>query len=225
MEDRKREDVGKVLSEEILADARRRAERTVKRAEREGKKLVDRVVKQAEAVRRRVLERGKERIERERQVSDSGLALEERMCRLKALGELLDEVFAEAMTRLLERRNRKYKALVTELAVEAVLAMTGDAFVLHLGKKDLASIKRGLRGEVTAAVREMSGRTVQVTIANAAAPIDAGVVVESADGRQRFDNSFAGRLERMKDDLRFEVAEVILGDADEAQTAAGEDQP
>ena len=225
MEDEKQQEVEKVLSEEILADARRRAERTVKRAEREGQKLVDDVVKRAEAVRRRVLERGKRRVEREQQMADSALALDERMCRLKGQGVLLDEVFTRAMTRLVEGRQPDYKAVVTELAVEGVLAMTGDEFVLHLGEKDLSSIKRGLCAEVSEAVRERSGRTVQLHIADAAAPIDAGVMVEGADGRQRFDNSFAGRLQRMKGELRFEVAQFILGAGDETQGAAGEGQP
>ncbi|HUW57212.1 MAG TPA: V-type ATP synthase subunit E family protein [Planctomycetota bacterium] len=223
--DKTQEDVEKVLSGEILADARRRGERTVKRAEREGRKLVDRVVKQAQAVREQVLERAQTRLERERQVFDSTIALEERMRRLKAQGTLLDEVFREAMTRLAERRDVDYRAVLRDLAAEAVTAMTGDAFVLHLNKADLASATRGLRTDVTAAVREMSGRTVQLTVADDPADIEAGVVVESADGRQRFDNSFAARLERMSDVLRFEVAEILFGSAPDETTPAGEDQP
>jgi vacuolar-type H+-ATPase subunit E/Vma4 len=39
----------------------------------------------------------------------------------------------------------------------------------------------------------------------------AGVVVESADGRQRFDNTFEGRLRRNYEPLRQVIAEVLFG--------------
>lgn len=223
-EDKTHEDVEKVLIDEILADARRRADRTVKRAEREGRKLIDRVVKEAQAVRDRVVERGQTGLDRERHVFDSTIVLEERMRRLNAQGRLLDEVFQEAMTQLAERHGTNYKTLVKDLVVEAVLAMTGDDFVLHLGKADLTSVKRGLRTEVTAAVREMSARTVRLTIADVPAHIQAGVVVASADGTQRFDNSFAARLERASDALRFEVAALLFGTTDDDATSDGDEQ-
>lgn len=222
MEDRKREEVEDVLSEEILADARRKGERTVKRAEREGEKAVARAVKKAERVRRHVLQGAQKRIERERHVSESALRLEERMSRLKAEGALLDEAFNDALTRLHARDGFDYKRIVTELAVEAVLAMTGDDFVLRLAEAEPESIKRSLPREVARAVREKAGRAVKITVAGEAAPIETGVVVESTDGVQHFDNSFAGRLERMKGDLRTDIARVLFGETGEPATSGKE---
>ena len=224
MPDKKDEEVEKVLSEEILSDARRRAERTIKRAERSGGKILDRAKDEAEKVRDRVLEQAETRMERERHTFDSTLTLEERMRRLKAQGELLDEVFARALEHLEGRDGVDCPRVVRELAVEAVLAMTGDAFVVRLGPDDLKSMKGKLPAEVAAAVHEASGREVRVSAAERAAPITGGVIVETADGRQRFDNSFAGRLRRMADELRFEVAQVIFGADDEEVREAGEEQ-
>jgi len=199
-----------VLSDEILSDAKRRADRTVNRAEREGKKLVERAVKQAEAVRDRALAVAKARLTREEQVFASALTLEERMRRLKAQGMLLDEVLDRAAERLRSRSGFDYPALVRKLAVEGVVAMTGDAFVLRLAEADRDAMAKTLPDEVAAAVATETGRDVKVTLADAPAAIDDGVHVESADGRQHVDNTFAGRLRRMRDELRFEIAALLF---------------
>lgn len=211
MEDEKAEETEKVLSGEILQDARRRAERVVKRAEREGEKVLERARREAEGFRENLLSHADRRIARERRVFDAGLDLEERMLRLKAQGELLDEVFAEALKRLRQHHGFDYPSVLGNLAAEGILAMTGDAFVLRLRKDDLKTLKNTLPREVQTLVRERSGRKVSVTVTENAAPIEVGVVIESADGRQRFDNSFAGRLRRMQHELRFRLAELIFG--------------
>lgn len=231
MENKEHQDVEKILIEEILADARRKAERTVSRAEREGEKLVEGAAKDAETLREHVLHETQERIGRERRVSLSSLRLEERMRRLKTQGELIEEVFAQALGRLKgEQRDRRAgetgkippltsspapkdpATVVRRLAVEAVLAMSPDAsgFVLHLTERDLESMKNTLPDEVAAAVRQESGREVHVTTAPTARPIEGGVIVETEDGRERVDNSFVTRLSRMKEELRFDIAELLF---------------
>ncbi len=204
-------DTEKVLSDEILTDARRRAERTVKRAETEGRKLLEQALAEAGAAgdaERREVER---RLARDRQVFEASLLQEERMRRLAAQGKLIDEAFAEALKRLASREGGNYPKVVRDLAVEAILAMRGDAFVLRLAKTDADALRPGLPGEVAAAVREKSGRAVTVTVSGEAGAFDAGVVVEAADGRQRVDNSFAGRLRRLRGELRFDVADALFG--------------
>ena len=127
----------KVLSDEILTDARRRAERTLKRAEAEGKKLVEQALEEARAageVERRGAER---RLERERQVFEASLEQEERMRRLGVQGKLIDETLAEALKRLRAREGYDYRKVVRDLAVEAVLALPGDKFVLRMAKADV----------------------------------------------------------------------------------------
>jgi vacuolar-type H+-ATPase subunit E/Vma4 len=220
--EKKGRDVEGLLSEEILADARRKAERTVARAQMEADRVVEQAVKSAEAVRESVLARAGTLIERERRVFDSSLRLEERMLRLKTEGGLLDEAFSRAVERLGKRDGfNDYRRLVRDLAVEAVSALTGDAFVLHLAKPDLESMRSTLPGEVAKAVRDKSGREVQLVVAGKPAAIDTGVIVTSADGARRVDNSLAARLTRARRELRFAVANVLFDESD-AAAASGE---
>jgi V/A-type H+-transporting ATPase subunit E len=62
-----------------------------------------------------------------------------------------------------------------------------------------------------AAVRRLGGArwSLEIVPDEAHAP---GVVVETADGRLRFDNTFDARLERTRDELRQALAEVLFVD-------------
>jgi len=230
MTDKKREDVEKVLREEILEEARRKGDGLAKRAQEEAKILIEHVEREAEAVRAQVLKDAERRIARLRQVSDSGLVLRTRMRRLNVQGQLLDEVFSTALTRL-SRSHRDagfdYGRVLKDLAVEAALAVGSGEMVLRLGQADLGrgEDSLALAEAVVEEVRRKSGRTVRLTVPmdrDASGPIEGGVIVESADGRERFDNSFGGRLSRLEDELRFEVADVLFGKSADAGTPGKE---
>ncbi len=208
-DNRKVEDV---LKDEILADARRRAERVLKRAGRDGERVARRELRKAEDLRKHHIEQAGARIERDKVVFASGLVLEERRRRLATQGQLIDEVFAQALERLRGREGFDYRAVVIRLAVEAVQAMQGDEFVLRLGEADLASMKNDLPAEVARTVKGPDGREVRLRVADDPAPIAGGVIVARADGCAEYDNSLAARLKRLSSDVRFEVADVLFGD-------------
>lgn len=207
----KTKDSEKVLSDEILADARRRGERAVKRAQADAKKLLEQALAEAKAVGDAALADVERRLARERQVFDASLLLDERMRRLAVQGRLLDETFDRALERLRSREGFDRRAVLVRFAVEAIGEIGGDAFVLRLDAADLESMGATLPADVAAAARGKIGRDVTVTAGASAGRGIVGVVVESADGRRRVDNSFAERLRRMRDELRFDVADVLFG--------------
>jgi len=104
--------------------------------------------------------------------------------------------------------------------------MKGDEFVLRLSRSDLdsqpgAAVPHDLPGAVAAAVKDRTGRVVNLSVASDPAAIDAGIVIESQPGAavphglERCDSSFAARLKRMQDDLRFVVADMLFGESKE----------
>jgi V/A-type H+-transporting ATPase subunit E len=207
--------VENVLSDEILADAQRQAEEKVRQATEESRALADKSFADARAECARMLADADHRITGEREVSEAALLLEQRMRRLRIQGGLIEEALAQGAERLRQRKGFDYVEVVKDLAVEGVLAMPGDAFVLRLAKADADAMKGHLPQEVSAGVRQESNRTVQVKIAEVPAHIDGGVIVESADGRSRIDHSFAGRIHRADDVLRFEIADILFGKAED----------
>jgi len=202
-----------VLCEEILADARRQAERTVRRAEREAGEALQKARKEADADRASRLDAARRQAERRRNLILASIPVEEARMSAQQTEETLDAIRDEARERLLERGN-DYRACLVRLAAEAVSQMVGERFVLALGAEDLKAVGNGLADNV----RKVLGREeLQIAVAPEPADIEAGVLVRDADGRQVVDNSLAARLERLWPALRLVIGARLVPEEHERQ--------
>ena len=204
-------DPQQVLTDEILADARRQADRLRRRAERDAKQTTDEAEREAEADRAERLEKAKAEADRRRRLTLATVPVEEGRMRAAHIEKALDGIREAARERLLARQGYDYREMLVRLASEPVRHMVGQAFVLELAEAD-----RDAHGpDVAAAVRQRAGRDeLQVSLAPEPAAIEGGVIVRDAEGRQRWDNSLAARLERLWPGLRRRVAEEtgLLGE-------------
>lgn len=196
-------DPQQVLTDEILADARRQADRLRKRAERDARKTVEEAEGEAEAHRSERLEQAKAEADRRARLTLASVPVEEGRLRAARIEEELDGIRTAARQRLLAREGYDYRDMLVRLAAEAVAAMEGRTFVLELAETD----RDALGPDVAAAVRDRDGREgLQVTLADEAAPIEGGVIVRDGEGRRLWDNSLGARLERLWPALRRQVA-------------------
>jgi V/A-type H+-transporting ATPase subunit E len=209
-------DVEKNLAAEILAEARRKAALAVSQAEASARETMEKAVQEARTQADQVLRDARQTVGHARAVSGSGLRLEERMNRLKLEGRLIEEVFAAAFAQLAGGKG-KAGTSVLDLAVEAVLAMEGDAFVVRMTKADLASMKDAFPAALAEGVRKKSGREIHVAVADEPTSQAGGVIVETTDGRERVDNTFAARLARMKEEVCFDVAKLLFPEEEDAE--------
>ena len=207
----KTKDTEKVLADEILTDVKRQAAETIEKAQAEAKATVEQAVRDAETARGAAIREVEQRVARAGEIAEASLAHLQRRQRLDAQGKLVAEAFDQALERLRSKQGFDYRRVLSDLAVEAVGALPGDAFVMALNPADAKDFGAALAGDVVEAVRAKSGRAVTVKAIDRPGLSDGGVVVESADGAQRVDNSFAGRLRRLESELRFEVADVLFG--------------
>ncbi|MFO7897469.1 MAG: V-type ATP synthase subunit E [Planctomycetota bacterium] len=197
------------LADEILADARRQAERKLKRARRRAKSLVRSANKRAAAAKEKAAEQAQQRAEHEAERVLADIPHEEQLRRLRAkaavIGQLFDDVVEEV------RSSDDRPALFARLAADAIGRMQGDAFVVDVPREDAPALGDEFGGRVADEVARSSGRTVSARLE----PTDrggGGVIVRSADGRQVVDNSLATRVERMRPRLRDRIAGLIFGD-------------
>jgi len=201
-----------VLREEILADARRQAERAVRRAEREAEDALQKARKEAEADRASRLDAARREAERRRNLILAAVPVEEARMRARRTEEVLDAIRDEARRRLAERGGEEYRRTLVRLAAEAVSNMAGERFVLELGAADLKAVGNGLADDVRKAV----GREgLQIAVAPQPADIEAGIIVRDDDGRQVVDNSLAARLERLWPALRLAIGARLVPDEPE----------
>ena len=197
-----------VLREEILADARRQAERTLRRTEHDAEDALQKARKGADADRDSRLDAARREAERRRNLVLAAIPVEEARMRAQRTEEVLEAIRGEARERLLERGD-DYRACLVRLAAGALAQMAGEQFVLELGAEDLKALGSRLADDV----RKAAGREgLQIAVAPEPAAIEAGVIVRDADGRQVVDNRLAARLERLWPALRLAIGVRLVPD-------------
>lgn len=214
----------KALSDEILQDARKKADRARRRAEREARRIVREAEEEAQEDRQKTLEAARQRAERQARSLLATLDQEVQRDLLEQRQAQLDRLFDAARERLADRESYHYPAVLAHLAAEAIEAMGAEQVVVELAEEDA-----GLATEQwLERVREGAGREVDIEVADEPAPIEGGVVVRSADGRLCYDNSFEARLRRLRPRLRHQIAAMAYpegggerpGDEEKAETEA-----
>lgn len=203
----------KALSRAILDDTRGEAEQIVADAQREAAAKKHQAQAEAEAIRRKVLDHVWEEITRLRQRSLATARLEAQRVQLKRREELIEAVFGQAAQELQRLRQSpqyvgRIRAILEELVVDAVeqLGRPAECFVC-LAAQDMAELDERALAQLAARwdgrVRLQLGRPAEIW---------GGVILEIADGRQRYDNSFAARLAREQVRLRARVYQLVQGE-------------
>ena len=191
-----------VLRMEIIADAKRHADRALGHAQRQSEELRNKGRAQVEQETRDRLEAARRQADSRRELILAGVAIEAARRRSARIESTLGGVLDEARQRLLAHQGFDYRDALARLAAEAVSRMAGTNFVLQLSEADRAALGDGL----AEGVRRRVGREgIQVTVAAEAAKIDGGVIVRDAEGRQVWDNSLRARLDRFWPILRREI--------------------
>jgi V/A-type H+/Na+-transporting ATPase subunit E len=137
--------------------------------------------------------------------------LEARAYKTRRRELLIQRVFDEALERLANPTELEdYKAVVKALVGEAsehlggldVVKVTGDKATLDLMDQEFLDH-----------LADVIGYHVEV-----GEPLlqGSGIMLESPDGRLRYDNTFQTRLSRMRSALRASVYRILMGEAQEA---------
>ena len=197
-----------ILAEEILADARRHGERLLKEARAEAEKTLARARAVAQAETEKTLAKAHERARQrgEMVVRAAGQELARR--KLQAREEIVREVLAEAERRLAASSGAAYRQTIARLAAAAARELPADEVVLRVGGGGEKLAAAALDAEIHDALAG-DGRNTRLRIElEPSAP--RGVVAESADGRLRWDNTFAARLRRQHAALRRLLAPLLF---------------
>lgn len=198
------------LAREIVADARKRAERARRRAEREAEELIAEAERNAEAERKRALADAERRIEHERELNEARTAQQIARLRLRLRQQMLQRVRAEAERRLAGLADgAAHRDSLVRLAVFAVAAMGGGRFRLALRAADRNNGGEALAADVCEAARRELGRAIAAEPTERELEAIGGLTVESADGHEMADQTYEARLERLWDEIRRRLAAML----------------
>ena len=194
-------DPQRVLSEEILADARRQSERLLRRAKTDAEQIVAKAEAENEKEHRERIEAARAEAQRRSALVLATVSVEAGRMRIRRQEEVLQGIYDEARKRIERREGVDYRQTVAALAAAAISRMEGTRFVLTISEADREAIGAGLAEEVG---RRVGRKGLDVTV-NTEGAAAGGVIIRDTEGRQRWDNSLAGRLERFWPALRPEI--------------------
>jgi len=150
-------------------------------------KILETGIKQAEAVKRQII---------------GAAELEARNIQLKALEKAVNESFDAASNQISELKGTSYDKAMERLIQEG-LEVIGPKAKVQCSPKD--------RRVVASIVKKLSGKE-KVSVDDNPVETMGGVVLTTPDESVRFDNTFEARLERMRPNLRQEVAAILTGE-------------
>lgn len=186
------EKVSDEFESEVLADlqeGRGQALALVESARREALEAVTKIfqtgTKQAESLKRQIV---------------GAAELEVRNSQLEAMEDAVNEAFRTAVRSIPKTPPARYEKSIIKLIEEGVDAM---------GPKASVTCSANDRRIVASAVRKLNRGRVKLAVDPKDLSTVGGVVLTTADGSVRFDNTFEARLERMKPALRKEVAALL----------------
>ncbi len=195
------------LSQAVLDEARAEAEQVLAQAREKAGEIRTRAEEQAAEERKTILERAQQEAERSRRQAVATAQIKARTIQLENREKLLAKVFADASQQLSSIQQwSDYNKIVVALLREALSHLEtekalvyADAVTLQcLTQETLDEVAKDLHMQIQ--VKEPLKRGI-------------GVVVETEDGRRRYDNTLETRLSRMQDSLRSPAYHILMGES------------
>lgn len=200
-----------LLIQRIIEDAKKEAERIVKEAR---EKASERLEKMKKELREQIQSEVGEYIKKAEMESERIIksAISESRIRKTSLvveekNKLLNEIFNEAFAELKKRVSENYEDVLKSLIVEGISTLgLSEAEILLPEDFDGNLNVRDIEEDI----REQSGKNVKLTL-SADRIKNTGILIRSKDGKIALDNTFEGRLQRLKRRLILKIQRMISG--------------
>ncbi len=197
-------DGAEIIIEEINREADRQVEEILRRARTEAEGLLAEARERAELKAEWILRKARTQAEIERQRIVASAKLEIRKKKLDVQESLINETMDVLRGRLSEMPDEEYFDVLVGLIADAVEELETDEVVVSGNERTL----RLLRERTDEVVERLPGVTIRL---GDVLESMGGVVVTSPDGNVRVDNTFESRMERLREELRAEIARALFG--------------
>ncbi len=197
-----------VLRKEILEQSKAEAKSILDQAEQEKAKALSESKVSAEQVRAETLRKVQLQADAARKRVLSGVHLEVKKQTLQAREEAVRKISGMVREKLdTFRRAKEYGPFLRKLVMEGVLALDSGNLTVVPGDVERPLLTAGFLNGIADEAAKL-GKTVRLTLSKNTLP-EGGVMLESEDGRTRFDNRFSARLQRYDDAMRMVAARAL----------------
>lgn len=191
-----------LLRQEIVNQSKTEADAILDQAEKDAKVILDQAGKSADQIHDDLMKQARARSEAIERKILSGVHLEVKREQLRARETMLNTLFDTVRKKFIQfRKSTDYKSWIHSMVVEGVRALGSDqaAIVVHPEDRNLfgAAVLKSLETEI----QKQYGISCKLVLSEKGHE-DGGVILESPDGRTRFDNTFSARMKRLQDELR-----------------------
>jgi len=194
------------LQAAVMAEAQQDARRILDNAKAEAASRLRLAEREANAHCEEIVARAEEQAESYRRHAISAARLSAQNLKLRQREVLLNRVFeavSEKVSKLPD--TEEYGEIVQHLIRQAITRLAVEAAVIHADARTREVLDRD---RLDALGRELG---VELRLGDHLRK-GLGVVVETPDGRCCYDNTFSSRLERMREELRNSVYEILMGE-------------
>lgn len=190
-----------VETKEIVDNARREAVVLVEDAKAKAKEIrearTEGVLRQAHELETREIESA--RVQGRRQLLSSRF-------------NYIEQAFSNALkkiTELASKQDATYINNLKGLIFEAVKSMTGTTFELVVHPRDKAFVKQRL-SEIEQELSNVKGSPIKLKISDQPIRAVGGVLVQSEDQRQVFNNSLEARLKNLRQNNLVDISKILF---------------
>jgi len=207
--------VGEAIIRKIIEHGKAEAEKIIKDAEVRAKQILESA--RAEAYREaaeRVNSIKSDAEVRAAMIRHTAATKAKIMHRLKMLEEknrMIEDVFKVAWEELAKfTRTDRYLEVLKNLILEAALSIGGGRLRIVIPQHHGAVIEKINLQDLAKIVEERTGNKTDFEVTIEPLNVSGGVIVETLDGRIMFDNTFEGRMKRMRKDIVREVGLILF---------------
>ena len=196
------------IEEIIINEAKAKAEEIITKAKEKAQKILDEAKREAEKEVNEIINRRKVDAEARARRIISEARLEARLKLLNAKEEVISNAFDTALERLKEFcQTPEYKEVLENLIKDAAITIGGGNLEVLLSEN--TNIEPGL-SKIAKEVEKQTGTATSIVISKDKVKSIGGAIVRSLDQSFTVDNTFEARLERVREQLRVRVANVLF---------------
>jgi V/A-type H+-transporting ATPase subunit E len=197
-----------MLSKAVLSEAHAEAAKILADARAKADSIRQDAQQQADAQKQEILTKANLEAERIRRQSVATAQIDARTKELEHREKLLNQVFEKTRQQLpgIVQWN-DYEGIAIDLVREAIQAL-GASKVRLYADDDTNRV-------LTKKILEKTVQDLKIDSLEVGGPLKQGkgVILETLDGRRRYDNTLETRLNRMQDSLRASVYHILMGES------------
>jgi len=205
------EDVVKVLSEEIRKAAEEEARKVIENAKREVEIIIENAKRRAEELRRQKIAQVTKEIRQKLLKEYAQIKIELKKEYLLKKNEIFNNILRELREKLQKRsleRDEVYVKGLRNLIEEALLNVDSDDVVLYVLPKD-QEIVREMLPNIIKEVEKKKRRKIRIKIADLKGNYIGGIIVQSVDGREYYNNTLDSRVRLIEEELFKIVISIV----------------